>query len=416
MIQENNRFNKIVGICLYLYAAFIFMFNADSSKNVLIYLVYAVLVGLLGLAALKKGVLNICEELVLLVGYLAFGFFSIIWAVNTDAAVTAARTLLILIVALLLIYDWVTQTKRADILLRVIIFAGLCEAVYFLLTYGVQEVIDAINDGLRIGSQLDNQNAIGKNMAISLTALFGYALCFRKYKHLLLAIPMLVVLIATGSRTSLISMFFGMAVVACVLLSRLQNKKLSRRLPAVVLVVVGIVVAWNAMKTMPFLQGIVQRFEGLENTITGEIGGDDSAAIRLDYVRLGLQQFLDTPLFGNGLGCAGQILKEKYGYVTYLHNNFAEILASGGLVGFLLYYGMYAVILFKHIKLLKTKNPVVTASLGILCCELVSHIGSVNYYSKIAYLLFALWVSVGNGHFLGVEGENKNEEGLAGSQ
>lgn len=416
MEQTKSPYNKIVVLCLYLYAAFVFMFNADATKNRYIYLAFILLAGLLMVGVLRRGRLHICRELILLVLYTLVGFLSVFWGVDTNKVTTMAKTLLILTALAVLLYDWNFKARCPEVLLKAIILGGTCEAIYFILLYGLDTVLDAITAGYRIGFMVNNPNAVGNSIAISLVAIFGYAICYRRYKALLLAVPNLVVLFAANSRTAVVSLLVGIAVVTCAQLRSISDKKGLKRLTTVILVVVGVIAGWNVIKTMPFLAGITQRFEDLIGVLTetnaGGAVGDDSAEHRMEYMILGLQQFLDTPILGNGLGCAGYVIKEKYGIFTYLHNNVAEILASGGLVGFGLYYGMYVLAMPKHFRLLKTRNPIVTVSLGLMCTELISHIGCVNYYSKIVYLLFVLWFSVANGDFTGSEEGKCDEEGL----
>ena len=92
-------------------------------------------------------------------------------------------------------------------------------------------------------------------------------------------------------------------------------------------------------------------------------------------------------------------MEESYSHVTYLHNNYIEILASGGIVGFVLYYAPYAIALVSLLKRVfkdRDRAPVVVITLVLLITRLIGHLGIVLYYSKIEYIFIALLICVVN--------------------
>ena len=122
---------------------------------------------------------------------------------------------------------------------------------------------------------------------------------------------------------------------------------------------------------------------------------ESSVETRLDYIRLGWLQFISSPILGNGIGCAGYSMLKEYGKITYLHNNYIELLASGGIIGFTLFYSIYYSVLKKHISIiqeLKEVSPMIYISLALLITKLIAHLGTVVYYSKIEHLLFVFWI------------------------
>ncbi|WP_029408440.1 O-antigen ligase [Thiomicrorhabdus sp. Milos-T2] len=75
--------------------------------------------------------------------------------------------------------------------------------------------------------------------------------------------------------------------------------------------------------------------------------GDESTLERAQMIFIGFNIFTDNILFGSGLGSFA--VKSGLGY--YSHNNLIEILVTGGVFGFILYYSYMLYILkstFKH--------------------------------------------------------------------
>jgi len=400
--------DSLILLLIYLYAAFVFMFNADSTKNHYIYLAATSLMAFLFLGIIKHTrVIKVCNEMIILAIYLAFGLTSSIWAVDSDMTFVMVRTVLILLALTILLYNWNAKRLTPEVFIKAIIIGGTSEAVYFISLYGWNNVWDAINEGYRIGQLLNNENAIGNSIAITMVAIIGYGLCYKKTKSLFCLIPNIIVLLATDSRTAFVSFLLGSSIVIFLYINHMTSSNNLQKISKMLMFIVVVIVAWNFLSDLPMFSGITKRFEDMYKEITGQETKATSVETRMIYVSLGWRQFLTTPVLGNGFGCAGYVIKEKFGYITYLHNNFIEILASGGTVGFLLFYGVYAFLMAKIIKKLKEKNPVVIISFALLCSELFSHMGCVNYYSKITYLLFALWFSVANNMYKKV---NKSEE------
>lgn len=101
---------------------------------------------------------------------------------------------------------------------------------------------------------------------------------------------------------------------------------------------------------------------------------------------VGFAQFLKTPIFGIGIGCSDVLLQHTINRSTYLHNNYIELLACGGIVGTALYYvprlpcsGTFGAAVF-----CKTGRP--SACLTILLLLLIMDYGAVAYSEKMQYL------------------------------
>ena len=136
---------------------------------------------------------------------------------------------------------------------------------------------------------------------------------------------------------------------------------------------------------MSAFAGIYKRMLSMVSAVTGVGKTDRSATTRLALVDVGLRQFRKTPILGVGMG-SGHLIAWKYlnkGF--YLHNNFAEILAGGGLVGFLIYYSIYGYIFSSFILFRRYSTLETAVCTTLLVMALVEDYASVTYYAKETY-------------------------------
>ena len=74
---------------------------------------------------------------------------------------------------------------------------------------------------------------------------------------------------------------------------------------------------------------------------------DESDSTRILLLESGLVYGLISPIFGNGYYSFSQLLLKDYGFAMYSHNNFVETFVGGGIIGVILYYSLYYVVLKK---------------------------------------------------------------------
>ena len=118
-------------------------------------------------------------------------------------------------------------------------------------------------------------------------------------------------------------------------------------------------------------------------------GNDRSVNSRMLMINVGYSIFANNPLWGCGINNA-QFILEYYFARTYLHNNYIELLADLGLIGFCLYYLVYLYDIIGLIKYrrLKVYNELSSILIILLIMLLIADISVVFYYNKIVYVIF----------------------------
>jgi len=130
----------------------------------------------------------------------------------------------------------------------------------------------------------------------------------------------------------------------------------------------------------------------LDRRMEGFVSLDGSVTTRMEMVELGWKIFLDNPLVGCGLGCPRVLCLKSFNIDCYLHNDFIEILAGGGLVGFLLYYSIFPPVglaIGKGLLSLRNTIPVDSLIVCFVNCILIFlfKMGSVTYNSTESILV-----------------------------
>src|SRR5690606_22989098 len=85
-----------------------------------------------------------------------------------------------------------------------------------------------------------------------------------------------------------------------------------------------------------------RRVENLALFLQGEDVSEGSLYARADFIQAGLELWREHPFFGLGSNQFRYYMPEFGLRETYSHSNPIEILANYGLIGFVLYYSIYA--------------------------------------------------------------------------
>lgn len=316
---------------------------------------------------------------------------STLWAVNPRLSVSKVNAVVFITIGMTIVYLYSYKDVSVDTLLSVIMYGGYITVFVISLFYGWSGILGVLSDRGRLSNDFINSNTLGMCTAYALVINIYYILYGRRRVTDILVIPAVLIIAVSGSRKALLIMLGG--VFALFVIKNLENKNTIKRLLKGVLIVFlvffGIFVMSRLSIFSQTMDRIYQVFEFLEGNATRST---NSAWIRFAYIKLGLQLFKENPILGIGIGNANIYTMLYYGNSHYLHNNYVEILACGGIVGFLFYYWIYFYLIYFFIKNFKYRDQEFNICFVIFILKLIMDYGAVSYYSKPSYFYLLLFI------------------------
>ena len=379
----------ILSILLY----FVMLYLSDILPFGQIFGIIPLLV--LGLLLVMRNGLRLKKRLAPYLVYMyLFAFFcalSTLWAENPRLSAGKVNAVVFIAIGMTVVYLYSYQVISVDTILSIIMYGGYITVFIISLFYGWSGILSILNDRGRLTNEFINSNTLGMCTAYALVINIYYILYGRRRLTDVLIIPAVIIIAVSGSRKALLIMLGG--ALALFLIKNLENKNVIRRLLKLVLILLVVFIVIFLMnrlsifsKTMGRLYQIVEFFEGNATRAT------NSAWIRFAYIRLGLQLFKEHPFLGIGIGNANIYTMLYYGNSHYLHNNYVEMLACGGIVGFLLHYWIYFYLFYFFIKNFKYRDKEFNICFVIFILKLVMDYGAVSYYSKPSYFYLLLFI------------------------
>lgn len=202
----------------------------------------------------------------------------------------------------------------------------------------------------RLGGELTgNANAFAAIFMIGAVSSVYYIFFSEKPAHKFLAfvcfIMQMYALALSGSRKYFLLPVVLLGAVKMFSTDKTGRKHLARNTLIGLVVILGM---WWAMFNVEFLYDTVgYRMEGMVAGFTGEGEVDASTKIRLNMIDIAIRLWKEKPLLGHGLNNY-KYLNNLY-FNAYAHNNYAELLATLGLVGLVAYYWYYVYLVKKLI-------------------------------------------------------------------
>lgn len=319
-----------------------------------------------------------------------FCFLSVIWAWDTENAMTKGKTAFSMLICYSLAFLCYQEFDSVDGLLKAVLWGGNAVMLVIFGTFGVHGILSLLEYGDRLSEEFYlNSNVVGVVCAMSMVVNVYYIL---KEKRIhwwnLFLLPGVIILSATGSRQALAIMAGGLVLLVFLTVIRGRSPgEIAVLLAGGVLLLAGMLIL---ISRLPAFSGIYKRMLSMVSAMTGVGKTDRSATTRLALIDVGLEQFKRTPLLGIGMG-SGHLVGWKYlNKSFYLHNNFAEVLAGGGLLGFSIYYSIYICIFVRYIRYRRYATLETAVCATLLVMALVEDYASVTYYAKETYFYLML--------------------------
>ncbi len=269
------------------------------------------------------------------------------------------------------------------------IFAIVATNVYLIVCCGFN--ISLIRENISTIIGLD-KNYFSQICAIAIILCFVLSRQNHKLIYYVSIIFCLLCIIGSGSRKALL--FIGIEFFAFFMY--LYRRNLTKQIKYISICIVALVVAliilqrYNNEFFVKIINGIAVFFMSDSDV------RDASATIRIALIGRGMSLFFTHPILGVGLNNFSHFANDintawgvNYGGYIYAHNNYVELLADFGLLGFLIYSLIYIsyFVELKKSNFKQNNNYYVAVSFTIILVLLLNDIASVSYYLKFYQIL-----------------------------
>lgn len=326
---------------------------------------------------------------ILILLFCLYCFVSSLWAIRPNQAISKGTTIFEILVCMSFIYMHYSRENTVKPLINAVMWAGYAVVIYAICFYGLSTIQKIVSAGERLENSFANINEIGMlgAMAIVIT-LYNFFFIDKRFKlSNIFIVPCIILVAASGSRKALIIVVFGLVSV---IISKYSSKNILKNIFIWVILGILLFVFLQWASTLSIFEGVMSRMDGLFNLLSGSGKVDHSTWLRQQYINAGINQFKLHPIDGIGISSSGAILLESFGRDTYFHNNFVELLACGGLIGFFIYYNIYLYILNVIYRFNGVKEKYKFLCVIIIFILLFMDYASVSYYSKGRYFYFVI--------------------------
>lgn len=343
MTRQKFLHNLINIIAVFLFAVFLLFETYTWGK--FMFLAGALAIYVLGLLERKdKIVLRFDSYVLLYVIFITYVLLTSLWAKSSASTITMTRTLFRTFLCAYAVYLYFVKEKDVSRLLRILMWAGYVVAIYSLFFYGVDELLKAGQDSsLRAENEFANVNSIAMCCALSCMIQVNEFFEKRHKWTCLFLIPALIIIAATQSRKALVFLIIG---IFSAFIVKNQNEAFSKKFLKILFGCIVAAVIVYALLQLEAFSGIQQRMQSMFYLLTGKGEADSSALKRAKMIEIGWKEFTQHPLGGIGIANSYFITDKYLGRETYLHNNFIELLACGGIFAFVTYYAIYAYLFY----------------------------------------------------------------------
>ena len=345
------------------------------------------------LMLLRRGV--VLERFVVAYAIFAmWGFLSLIWAIDGRQIIGLMNGFIRILLLFLFIKARIKVEKDIEKILIVAVIAIIYREIYIgQLMLEIYNYLQLLTH--RFGDPVGyNSNENAMIAVIGFYVLFYF---FSKKKHKLIPLVGMIflglIVLVCGSRKGILSLVLIGILFA--LLKSSGASKLSKFLIGILSVFVGIEMCYN----IPVLYDAVgYRLEALFSLLEG--GATDGSMIkRIELMQQAFNVWLDNPILGVGLNNFS-LVQTVGGRGYYAHNNFLELLADVGIIGFLLYYVNIFSTVFTHVA---KENTIAVLLKSICIILLIMDIGMVTYNSWLYLIFYYLLFICGTGRNKDVE-------------
>lgn len=391
-VHKDNRLSeKLIFLLSVLLLASFVVLSAETYGRYLMLVLTAVIMLLSAFQNHGRLRIRIDAYQYFVAAFALFCIISSIWAIDPAKSIEKGITVIKLLVCFWVLYNHYAKYDSVSPLLLILMWAGIVVSFYTIYDLGLSSILKTTLSGYRLESEYANINEISGAAASSAVIAFFYLLK-RRREWLIYAgsiLLNLLIVAASGSRKSLVIVLMGCFLIA---MARKPSEDIVKTILRGVGVILLSILILRLMFLLPIFDMARERMDGMLAMLTGQGKADASALDRRRMMQIGLRQFLETPVLGIGIGNSGTITKIYFhGRDTYLHNNFVELLATGGIVGFFIYYARHVYLAHQFWKLRQNWTDDMKLCVVLFLIMTAMDMGQVSYYTKFIYYEFMMF-------------------------
>lgn len=382
-IKDIHRINRdwFKLTALFSFTLYLFTFFTRWNMNAFFYLF--LLSGIAYVISKKKVRINIyIKWLVAFCGYVLVACF---WSIASTTCFDVVRIVMKFLLLAFLITNMVESKEDAYLMLKCFCWAGISFCVYAVFFYGINYMFQAIQIVERLGEELGGINEYGFHAAITFVLCVLIGQVEKKYFYYIIsALPFFIVLSSSSRKALLI---VPIAIFIAIIIKR-NDRYLVRTLVASGI----LILVFNIFMNIPGFEQISLRMDAFLETALHGTKADSSTYLRFQLIDLGRKFFMKAPIFGNGTDSFGY-MAGAYFSRTYIvaHNNFMDLLASYGVIGFFLYYTAIGYVLLRTLKGFIRKIPLFDWLFFLMLVNVsLVDMAYSSYLTPIPYVLFAI--------------------------
>ncbi len=309
---------------------------------------------------------------------IGFGALSALWAVNTGGIEEALIAMIQVLAIGSCVLLYLKSKSNYDKLILMLAVAGIALCIRILLQVPIYAW-----SGERIGQYIGYGN-VGISNYLSFIAVFIIDWAIDNRNKIILACGIIMVAFATlsGSKKALL-----IAVIVYPLLILFKSRNPVQLLKRLLFIAALIVIIWVLITYLPLLYNTVgYRIQAMFDFINGT-GASASTEVRWKLKLYALDQFTRHPIAGVGLDA----FKFLNVYQRYAHDNYLEMLATLGIIGFVLYYWLFIEMTILSIKkLVIQKRREFAVVLAFLIMFFVAETASISYTQESIQIAVAM--------------------------
>ncbi len=342
-------------------------------------------------------------SLLLFVMYAALTTF---WVVCDTEVLGMMVTLVQLFGFYMIVRINIADERDFKVVLWAIYIGAVIMCLYTVMYYGIGEIISRISVGHRIGQEISQVNAMGVNCTI-LNIMTLYYIMYEKRYWCYMVLPLSVfVMIGCGSRKA-----FLLMILALLLLFMFKSKKgVMLRFMAVAcvaLIALYLVLEFADRESNYYLYRIAQIFEVFQDNQADLT--DVSLADRSGMITYGIELWSKNPVFGYGPQQYEHFYSLLRGIRRPPHCTYIQILVGYGIIGFGLFYGIYAFVFSKLIPMIRRQRKYSILILTFTMVFLANDFGANMLNNKFLYMFLGIYAAYIAIKLDEEKGEKKNE-------